>query len=79
LHKHLISSSIVHEIQYLDPFSIFLLLFTIPADLFARDIQSIGVPYVQNYPKSSYLSGNQNWSIAKDKNGLMYLAMLRDS
>ncbi|KQC02685.1 triple tyrosine motif-containing protein [Pedobacter sp. Hv1] len=40
--------------------------------LFANDIQSIGVPYVQNYPKSSYLSGNQNWSIAKDKNGLMY-------
>lgn len=40
--------------------------------LFASDIQSIGVPYVQNYPKSSYLSGNQNWSIAKDKNGLMY-------
>ncbi len=38
----------------------------------ADDIQSIGVPYVQNYPKSSYLSGNQNWSIAKDKNGLMY-------
>ncbi|TKC04754.1 transcriptional regulator [Pedobacter polaris] len=40
--------------------------------LLASDIQSIGVPYVQNYPKSSYLSGNQNWSIAKDKNGLMY-------
>jgi DNA-binding CsgD family transcriptional regulator len=40
--------------------------------LMANDIQSIGVPYVQNYPKSSYLSGNQNWSIAKDKNGLMY-------
>ncbi len=38
----------------------------------ADDIQSIGVPYVQNYPKSSYLSGNQNWSIAKDKNGVMY-------
>ncbi|WP_379084271.1 two-component regulator propeller domain-containing protein [Pedobacter sp. UC225_65] len=40
--------------------------------VFANDIQSIGVPYVQNYPKSSYLSGNQNWSIAKDKNGIMY-------
>ena len=43
-----------------------------PVGLKADDIQSIGVPYVQNYPKSSYLSGNQNWSIAKDKNGLMY-------
>ena len=44
----------------------------IPTGIFASDIQSIGVPYVQNYPKSSYLSGNQNWSIAKDKNGIMY-------
>ncbi|RYG15320.1 MAG: transcriptional regulator, partial [Chitinophagaceae bacterium] len=40
--------------------------------LLASDIQSIGVPYVQNYPKSAYLSGNQNWSIAKDKDGVMY-------
>ena len=47
-----------------------LLLFS--GKLFADDIQSIGVPYVQNYPKSSYLSGNQNWSIAKDKSGIMY-------
>lgn len=38
----------------------------------ASEILSIGVPYVQNYPKSTYLSGNQNWSITKDKNGLMY-------
>ncbi|MEJ5994614.1 triple tyrosine motif-containing protein [Pedobacter sp. Du54] len=45
---------------------------SLPIELRADDIQSIGVPYVQNYPKSSYLSGNQNWSIAKDKNGLMY-------
>lgn len=50
----------------------FLYLVVIPSGLNANDIQSIGVPYVQNYPKSSYLSGNQNWSIAKDKNGLMY-------
>ncbi|NRF41597.1 triple tyrosine motif-containing protein [Pedobacter foliorum] len=38
----------------------------------ADDIKSIGVPYIQNYPKSVYLSGNQNWSIAKGKNGVMY-------
>jgi len=43
-----------------------------PALLKAGDIQNIGVPYVQNYPKSMYLSGNQNWSIAKDKSGVMY-------
>jgi DNA-binding CsgD family transcriptional regulator len=55
--------------KYLTIYLIFLL---IPTGIFANDIQSIGVPYVQNYPKSSYLSGNQNWSIAKDKNGIMY-------
>lgn len=38
----------------------------------ADNIKSIGVPYVQNYPKSVYLSGNQNWSITKDKQGIMY-------
>ncbi|MCX2481391.1 triple tyrosine motif-containing protein [Pedobacter sp. MC2016-15] len=35
-------------------------------------IKGIGVPYVQNFPKSVYLSGNQNWAIAKDKQGIMY-------
>lgn len=38
----------------------------------ADDLKNIGVPYIQNYAKSVYLSGNQNWSIAKDKNGVMY-------
>lgn len=51
---------------------LFLTYLFIPIGLRADDIQSIGVPYVQNYPKSAYLSGNQNWSIAKDKSGIMY-------
>jgi ligand-binding sensor domain-containing protein len=38
----------------------------------AQDIKSIGVPYVQNYLKSEYLSGNQNWAVAKDAKGVMY-------
>ncbi|WP_348620090.1 ligand-binding sensor domain-containing protein [Pedobacter lusitanus] len=38
----------------------------------AAQIKSIGVPYVQNFPKSVYLSGNQNWAIAKDAQGIMY-------
>ncbi len=38
----------------------------------ADNIKSIGVPYVQNFQKSVYLSGNQNWAIAKDKKGIMY-------
>ncbi|RYD80819.1 MAG: hypothetical protein EOP55_01135 [Sphingobacteriales bacterium] len=38
----------------------------------AADIKSIGVPYIENYSKAAYASGNQNWSVAKDKNGVMY-------
>ncbi|MHA4894462.1 ligand-binding sensor domain-containing protein [Pedobacter sp. PWIIR3] len=38
----------------------------------AQDIKNIGVPYVQNFSKSTYLSGNQNWSVAKDKKGVLY-------
>lgn len=36
------------------------------------DIKSIGVPYIQNFQKSVYLSGNQNWAVAKDRRGIMY-------
>ncbi|WP_426670557.1 ligand-binding sensor domain-containing protein [Mucilaginibacter sp. McL0603] len=39
---------------------------------FAADIKSIGVPYVQNYTKAIYQSGNQNWSVTKDEHGIMY-------
>lgn len=38
----------------------------------AADIKSIGVPYVQNYTKAQYQSGNQNWSITRDEHGVMY-------
>ncbi|SOD18893.1 two-component regulator propeller domain-containing protein [Pedobacter xixiisoli] len=38
----------------------------------ASDIPRIGVPYVQNFHKSLYAAGNQNWSIAKNKKGIMY-------
>ncbi|MBB5397073.1 triple tyrosine motif-containing protein [Mucilaginibacter sp. AK015] len=36
------------------------------------DIKSIGVPYVQNYTKAQYQSGNQNWSVTRDEHGIMY-------
>ncbi len=53
--------------------SFLLLSFTLLASLASADsIKSIGVPYVQNFPKSVYLSGNQNWAIAKDSKGIMY-------
>lgn len=38
----------------------------------AEDIKRIGVPYIQNYSKLDYASGNQNWSIARDHHGVMY-------
>jgi ligand-binding sensor domain-containing protein/DNA-binding CsgD family transcriptional regulator len=38
----------------------------------ANDIQSIGVSYVRNYTKSSYLAGNQNWSVTSDANRVIY-------
>ncbi|HEY1006073.1 MAG TPA: triple tyrosine motif-containing protein, partial [Sphingobacteriaceae bacterium] len=54
------------------------ILFLIPAILccflssYSSDIQRIGVPFVQNYPKSVYRSGNQNWSVAKGARGVLY-------
>lgn len=51
---------------------IFSFLSIIPANVLAYDINSIGVPYVQNFPKSLYASGNQNWSVTKDAQGIMY-------
>jgi len=51
---------------------LFLFLALITHFTFAADIKSMGVPYIENYPKATYAAGNQNWSIAKDKNGVMY-------
>lgn len=53
-------------------FRLFLYLSLIINITFAAEIKSIGVPYIENYPKSVYASGNQNWAIAKDKQGIMY-------
>jgi ligand-binding sensor domain-containing protein/DNA-binding CsgD family transcriptional regulator len=39
---------------------------------FCADIKSTGVPYVQNYTKAQYQSGNQNWSVTRDEHGIMY-------
>ncbi|MGV8877843.1 MAG: triple tyrosine motif-containing protein [Sphingobacteriaceae bacterium] len=53
---------------------LFLFLFSLflPFPGTAADIQRIGVPYVQNYSKILYEAGNQNWSIVKGKDGVMY-------
>ncbi|MBK0383300.1 transcriptional regulator [Pedobacter sp. SD-b] len=47
-------------------------LLCIGLKLNAQTIQKIGVPYIQNFYKSDYAAGNQNWAIAKDKNGIIY-------
>src|SRR6201996_5585360 len=51
-----------------------ILSFLLLTSLYATgtDIKSIGVPYVQNYTKAIYQSGNQNWSVTKDEHGIMY-------
>ena len=50
----------------------FLCLTLIGLKLDAQELKGIGVPYIQNYSKSDYKAGNQNWSVAKDKNGVLY-------
>src|SRR5690606_11238742 len=40
----------------------------------AQEIQRIGSPLVQQYTKSDYKAGNQNWAVAVGKNGIMYVA-----
>lgn len=51
---------------------LFSLSLSLSSFLYATDIKNIGIPYVQNYTKEIYKSGNQNWSVTKDKNGVMY-------
>lgn len=56
---------------YLVVLSIFSILIVSSAK--GAEIKSFGVPYVQNYSKNVYQSGNQNWSVTKDpKTGVMY-------
>lgn len=41
---------------------------------YGQSISSIGSPYVQNYTKSQYKAGNQNWSIDQGQDGVIYTA-----
>jgi len=52
-------------------FFAFLTLITL-STAYSADIKNIGVPYVQNYTKALYQSGNQNWSVTRDEHGMMY-------
>lgn len=37
-------------------------------------IKNVGVPKIQNFLKSEYHGGTQNWAVAKDSRGFMYFA-----
>jgi len=37
-------------------------------------VKTIGSPNIQNYPKSVYEAGTQNWGVSQDKNGFLYFA-----
>jgi DNA-binding CsgD family transcriptional regulator len=69
----------VHYYRQLHLFLFFALQLTFRFSSYAQpgEIKSIGVPYIQNYNKATYLSGNQNWSIAKDQKGVMYFGNAR--
>ncbi len=37
-------------------------------------VKTIGTPHIDNYTKSDYKAGTQNWGISQSKNGFMYFA-----
>lgn len=52
-----------------------LLIINYPAfHAYCADIKNTGVPFVQNYSKSFYQAGNQNWAVTKDERSIMYFA-----
>ncbi len=53
---------------------IFIISLLFAPRLLTAQIRSIGVPYVQNYNKSTYQAGNQTWAEARAGNGIMYFA-----
>ncbi|RVT98333.1 transcriptional regulator [Mucilaginibacter limnophilus] len=55
-------------------FQFIIIAVLLPVVAFGARIRSIGVPYVQNYPKTVYQAGNQNWAETRDGNGIMYFA-----
>ena len=48
----------------------FILLLFIPVT--KAQIKDIGIPFINNYPKTVYKASNQNWSIAQGRNGFIY-------
>ncbi|MGN0003633.1 MAG: triple tyrosine motif-containing protein [Sphingobacterium composti] len=58
--------------MYKPLYFIFSVFFLIGLKSGAQSISPIGTPAVQQYTKSQYKAGNQNWSIAIAQNGILY-------
>ncbi len=41
--------------------------------LLATDLFRYGTPFIRHFTKKEYKAGNQNWSIAQDKDGFIYI------
>ena len=48
--------------------------FIVATPCWSQEVQRIGSPRVQQYTKSDYRAGNQNWAVATGENGMMYVA-----
>ena len=55
-------------------FRIVLYLFFLIPNILSSQVKSIGVPEIQNYKRSDYKGGTQNWNIDQDSNGNLYFA-----
>lgn len=53
---------------------LFILINSLPIRIIANDIQHLANPWVQQFTKSTYQAGNQNWGLSVDQKGLIYVA-----
>lgn len=47
-------------------------LFALPCQVFSQN--TIGLPGITNYSKQDYHAGTQNWKVAQDRQGIIYVA-----
>jgi len=72
------SVSLLHDHHYMQKniitaiLSIFL-LFGFTSNLMGQQLPQVGHPWVQQYTKFNYNAGNQNWSMATDSTGIIYV------
>lgn len=52
--------------------SLLIVLSILKIFVFGQKVSTLGIPNTQNYTKSQYKAGNQNWSIAQGKDGIIY-------